>query len=83
MRFTKFIPPIFPLCGDTPFCAFGNEIEDFYFTRKKLVAVTDCVYVFIQLLNTEIVSVTPGAVRSGAIYDAPKIYNTTNNAMPI
>ena len=28
-------PPILPLGGDTPFCAFGYEIEDFYLTRKK------------------------------------------------
>ena len=27
--------PIFSLCGDTPFYAFGYEIEDFYLTRKK------------------------------------------------
>ena len=26
---------ILPICGDTPFCAFGNEIKDFYLTRKK------------------------------------------------
>ena len=28
-------PPIFPFGGDTPFCAFGYEIIDFYLTRKK------------------------------------------------
>ena len=33
--FPKYSPPILPLGGDTPFCAFGYEIEDFYLTRKK------------------------------------------------
>ena len=33
--FQKSPPPIFPLGGDTPFYAFGYEIEDFYLTRKK------------------------------------------------
>ena len=32
---SKYLPPIFPLGGDTPFCAFGYEIKDFYLTRKK------------------------------------------------
>ena len=32
---SKISPTIFPLGGDTPFCAFGYEIIDFYLTRKK------------------------------------------------
>ena len=32
---SKPSPSIPPLCGDTPFCAFGYEIIDFYLTRKK------------------------------------------------
>ena len=35
-----FSPPLLLVGGDTPFCAFGNEIKDFYLTRKKLVAAT-------------------------------------------
>ena len=33
--FSKYAPHILPLVGDTPFYAFGYEIEDFYLTRKK------------------------------------------------
>ena len=33
--FPKYFLSIFPLGGDTPFCAFGYEIIDFYLTRKK------------------------------------------------
>ena len=33
--FSKYAPHILPLGGDTPFYAFGYEIEDFYLTRKK------------------------------------------------
>ena len=32
---SKYPPPIFVIGGDTPFCAFGYEIKDFYLTRKK------------------------------------------------
>ena len=35
MFLSKHIPPIFLLGGDTPFCAFENEIKDFYFVRLK------------------------------------------------
>ena len=35
VSFPKYPPPILPFGGDTPFCAFGYEIEDFYLTRKK------------------------------------------------
>ena len=33
--FAKYTPHILPFGGDTPFYAFGYEIEDFYLTRKK------------------------------------------------
>ena len=33
--FSKLSPHLFYLGGDTPFYAFGYEIEDFYLTRKK------------------------------------------------
>ena len=33
--FSKFLPSLLPLGGDTPFYAFGNEIKDFFLTRKK------------------------------------------------
>ena len=32
---SKFFTPIIRFGGDTPFYAFGYEIEDFYLTRKK------------------------------------------------
>ena len=34
---SKISPTIFPLGGDTPFCAFGYEIKDFYLTQKTPV----------------------------------------------
>ena len=51
IKLSSFITPqIFPLGGDTPFCAFGYEIKYFYLTCKKMVAVTDGVY-FTLFLN--------------------------------
>ena len=47
--FSKFSLYFFPLGGDTPFYAFGYEIEDFYLTRKKLVAATSGVCMFIHI----------------------------------
>ena len=33
--FSKFLPPLFSLGGDTLFCTFGYEIINFYLTNKK------------------------------------------------
>ena len=33
--FSKFLPPLFSLGGDTPFCTFGYEIINFYLINKK------------------------------------------------
>ena len=35
MCFPEYFLSIFVIGGDTPFCAFGYEIIDFYLTRKK------------------------------------------------
>ena len=44
MCFPEYVPHIIPFGGDTPFYAFGYEIEDFYLTRKKLVDNTMFIY---------------------------------------
>ena len=46
--FPKYFLFIFVIGGDTPFCAFGYEIIDFYLIRKKLVAATGSVQKIIQ-----------------------------------
>ena len=92
----QYLPKTFsnisPLGGDTPFCAFGYEIIDFYLTRKKTgrrYGLRLFNYIFIIVYA----SVRDVAWRHTlwrkeqrcphAIYHARAIYKPTNNAVPI
>ena len=81
--FPKYFLSIFPLGGDTPFCAFGYEIIDFYLTRKKTgrrYGWRSCIYTF---YNLAIASVTAGTVCPAAHFCVGEICIFTNNVVQI